>query len=107
MEFADRVYAITQRIPKGKVSTYGAIARALNNKGYRAVGRALHVNPFAPKIPCHRVVSSDGSLGGFASGLQKKAKMLRAEGVDVKNGKIDLHRFGISLKKRKGPKPLI
>ncbi|MFH1211229.1 MAG: MGMT family protein [archaeon] len=88
MKFADKVYATTKQIPKGKVSTYGEIAKAMNMKAYRAVGQALHVNPYAPTVPCHRVVSSDGSLGGFASGTAKKIKILKTEGIEVKNNKV-------------------
>lgn len=93
MTFADDVYQLTQQVFKGKVTTYKAIAEALGTKAYRAVGQVLHVNPYAPKVPCHRVVAFDGSLHGFASGLQKKALMLRQEGIDVKNGKVDLDRY--------------
>ena len=102
MRFADRVYAVAKQIPRGKVSTYGEIARALGSKGYRAVGQALHVNPYAPTVPCHRVIASDGSLGGFASGLKKKTRLLRKEGVVAKNNRVDLQKYFMGLKKRKG-----
>tara|TARA_Y100000310_G_scaffold344346_2_gene456626 strand:- start:26529 stop:26756 length:228 start_codon:yes stop_codon:yes gene_type:complete len=72
MTFANRVYKLTEKIPKGKVTTYKDIALALNCKAYRAIGSALNKNPFAPEVPCHRVVNSSGALGGFASGLKKK-----------------------------------
>ncbi|MDO8556455.1 MAG: MGMT family protein [Nanoarchaeota archaeon] len=91
--FADRVYALCRQIPKGKVSTYGIIARQLHSKGYRAVGQALNKNPFAPVVPCHRVIASSGKLHGFAFGLKKKQKLLQAEGVVVSNGKVDLEKF--------------
>lgn len=87
--FAKQVYRATAMIPSGKVSTYGAIARFLGKPGAaRAVGGALHVNPFAPKVPCHRVVKSDGSLGGFAGGPKSKINILRREGVICKNNRI-------------------
>src|SRR3989344_166826 len=97
MKFADRVYEVTKRIPKGKVSTYKEIAKALNCKAYRAVGTALNKNPYAPFVACHRVVSSNGSLGGFASGLKNKIKILKKEGVEIKNNKIDLEKYFFKL----------
>ena len=86
--FQERVYAACSRVPRGKVTTYGEIARSLQTKAYRAVGNALHCNPYAPRVPCHRVVSSDGALGGFAYGAEAKIRLLRCEGVDVANNAI-------------------
>lgn len=99
--FNERCYAFLSKVPKGKVTTYGEIARALNSKAYRAVGNAMNKNPYAPEVPCHRVISSDGSLGGFASGPKKKTLMLKAEGVEVIKGKIDLDKYGHNFKKQK------
>ena len=91
MNFNQKVWALTARIPRGKVATYAQIAKALNSRAYRAVGNALNRNPYAPQVPCHRVVGSDGSLTGFAHGLEKKRKMLIAEGVPMlPGGKVDL-----------------
>lgn len=87
--FQERVYKYCKRIPRGNVSSYKAIARAMNTKAYRAVGTALNKNPYAPNIPCHRVINSDGRLGGFASGLKKKIELLKKEGVKIKNNKIE------------------
>jgi len=106
MEFAERVYEVTKQIPRGKVTTYGEIARNLGTKGYRAVGQALHVNPYAPVVPCHRVVASDGSLHGFASGLKKKALLLRKEGVVVTDNCVDLQKYFVSLKKERDTRSL-
>lgn len=86
--FDERCYDLLKQVPKGKVTTYKAIAEALGTKAYRAVGNAMNRNPYAPSVPCHRVVNSDGSLGGFAFGSQEKVARLKAEGVDVANGKI-------------------
>ena len=90
MGFQEKVLKLCSRIPKGKVSTYKEIGKALHGKGqvYRAVGRALHDNKNPVVVPCHRVVCSDGSIGGYAKGVRKKIGLLRMEGVDVKNGKI-------------------
>ena len=93
MNFRDRVYKIAKKIPKGKVTTYKELASALNSKAFRAVGTAMNKNPFAPKVPCHRVINSDGKIGGFASGVKKKIKLLRSEGVEIKNSRIDLKKY--------------
>ncbi|MEK6903760.1 MAG: MGMT family protein [Nanoarchaeota archaeon] len=97
--FAERVYAIIKKIPKGKVATYKDIAHALNVNAYRAVGQALHNNPYAPKVPCHRVIASSGNIGGFAHGSEKKEVLLKKEGVIISNKKINLQRFGYQLKR--------
>ncbi len=77
------------RIPGGKVSTYQLVARAAGNpKASRAVGNACNANPFAPMVPCHRVVSSDGKIGGYAKGLPTKIRLLEKEKVGVQNNKI-------------------
>jgi methylated-DNA-[protein]-cysteine S-methyltransferase len=87
MSFNQKVWALTARVPKGRVTTYGELARALGTRAYRAVGNAMNKNPYAPGVPCHRVVGSDGSLTGFAAGLEKKRKMLIEEGVEVSGAK--------------------
>lgn len=92
--FQKRVYKILKKVPKGKVTTYGAIAKKLGKKSYRAVGTALNKNPYAPHVPCHRVVKSNGEVGGFAHGTKKKMEMLRKEGIVIENNKIDLKKFG-------------
>ena len=88
MSFNQKVWALTSRIPKGQVLTYADIARKLGTKGYRAVGNALNKNPYAPAVPCHRVVGSDGKLTGYAGGLAKKKKMLEREGIAISDGKV-------------------
>lgn len=101
MTFNEKVWALTARIPKGKVTTYGDIARALNCNGARAVGNALNRNPFAPTVPCHRVVGSAGALTGFAGGLPKKQQMLKEEGVGFVGAKVDVRdRFTFDKKSR-------
>ena len=95
VNFNEKVYALLKKVPKGKVTTYKALAEKLNTKAYRAVGQAMRCNPYAPNVPCHRVVSSDGSIGGFmgkkntdGKEIKKKIKMLRKEGIKIKNNKI-------------------
>ena len=89
MSFNEKVWALTARVPRGKVVTYGDIARALGTKAYRAVGNALNKNPYAPAVPCHRVVGKSGSLTGFAAGVEKKRRLLEAEGIRFRGEKID------------------
>jgi methylated-DNA-[protein]-cysteine S-methyltransferase len=88
MSFNERVYELMRKIPKGRVTTYKIIAEKLGTKAYRAVGNACNRNPYSPEVPCHRVVSSSGKIGGFASGPGKKIEILKTEGVDVSDGKI-------------------
>jgi deoxyribonuclease V len=89
MEFTEYFYSLVKQIPKGRVSTYGALARALGDiRASRAVGRMLNQNPYAPIVPCHRVVMSDGSLGGFGSGIKNKIALLKKEGVYVSEGDV-------------------
>lgn len=84
--FDRKVWKACAEIPKGQVRTYGWIARRVGKPAAaRAVGRALGRNPFAPTVPCHRVVGADGRLTGYsgAGGLKRKRLLLRAEGVPV------------------------
>lgn len=91
---AQKIYALTQKIPKGRVSTYGEIARAIGRpKDGRFVGLVLHQNTDSA-IPCHRVVLSDGALGGYNKGVLRKAALLKKEGIMIQNNRIDLARFG-------------
>ncbi len=93
-----RIYEAVKRIPRGRVATYGQVAEMAGDKKMaRAVGNALHKNPDPSEIPCHRVVNAKGELAGaFAfGGGDEQAKRLRAEGVSVENGKVDLSKFGI------------
>lgn len=60
----------------------------------------MNKNPYAPKVPCHRVVQSNGNIGGFASGLKKKVQMLKMEGIEIKNNKIDLKKYEYKFNKQ-------
>lgn len=84
--FQQKVYDACARVPRGRVATYAEMARAVGCPSPRAVGQALKQNPFAPRVPCHRVIASDRRLGGFAgqgSGpeVERKRSLLEAEGV--------------------------
>lgn len=85
---SEQVYQLLNQIPQGKVTTYKEIAQKLNTKAYQAIGQIIGANPNAPKVPCHRVVKSDGSISGYAFGVSKKIALLKAEGIEVKQEKI-------------------
>lgn len=88
-KFQEKVWRLIEKIPPGRVSTYQEVARALGMPGAsRAVGGALHRNPRAPVVPCHRIVKSDGRLGGYAGGLDKKTYLLEKEGIKVQDERI-------------------
>lgn len=90
-----RIYEAVKRIPKGKVATYGKVAG--NKKMSRVVGNALHKNPDPENIPCFRVVNSKGELAPeFAfGGMGEQRKLLEAEGIEVKDNKVDLSKYGL------------
>jgi methylated-DNA-[protein]-cysteine S-methyltransferase len=80
--FTQKVYAVVAKIPKGQVLTYKEVARRAGNpRAYRAVGNIMHNNPDTKKVPCHRVVRSDGRPGGYARGTPRKVAILRKEGA--------------------------
>lgn len=85
MNFAERVFKVVAKIPRGSVMTYSQVAKAAGSlRAYRAVGNILNKNPHPIEIPCHRVVKCNGEVGGYVGGVKKKAELLRMEGVDVK-----------------------
>jgi len=89
--FRERVYECVKLIPTGRVSTYKDIANLLGEpNSCRAVGQALKTNPFSPVVPCHRVIKSDGKVGGFQGTPNSKEKvmMLEKEGVRIIDGKV-------------------
>ena len=95
--FHRAVYEKLCDVPRGRITTYGDLAHALGTNAYRAVGQALRRNPCAPHVPCHRVIASDGRIGGFngaTTGAQiaRKIRLLAAEGVPVCDGRVDLDR---------------
>ena len=90
LNFQEEVLNIVKQIPKGKLMTYGEIARELTGsvRAARAVGQAVAKNPYPVVVPCHRVVRSDGGIGGYSSGVEKKIRLLSAEGVEIKGRKV-------------------
>lgn len=88
--FQRKVYLALLDVPRGTTITYGELARRIGCKSAQAVGQALRKNPFAPEVPCHRVVAKDGSLGGFhgqreGEMIERKRALLLAEGVVLQN----------------------
>lgn len=93
MNLYEKTYELVKQIPKGKVSTYGAVAKALGDLiAARAVGRMLNENPYK-EVPCYRVICSDGNIGGYAHGIDKKIELLRRDGIEVIGKKIDLKKY--------------
>lgn len=87
--FKKRVYKIVKQIPKREVLTYKTIAeKAGSPRAWRAVGNILNKNPKLKIIPCHRVIKSDGAVGGYKLGTKRKISLLKQEGVVIKNGGI-------------------
>lgn len=88
MGFRDDCYVLLKRVPHGRVTSYSQIANALNSRAYRAVGAVMKNNPSPIIVPCHRVVMSDGSLGGYVFGVEKKKELLEGEGITIVNNKV-------------------
>jgi len=99
LKLENKVYKKLLEVPKGKVTTYGELAKAVGlENGQRAVGRIMNKNQFPVIVPCHRVVKSNHDVGGYAYGEQVKTNMLSQEGIKISNGKIldwkkKIHKF--------------
>lgn len=100
--FEEKLYQLCKRIPPGKVSTYGAMAQVLHSSA-RAVGQGMRRNPFAPIVPCHRVVAADLSIGGFSGAwgpdhphVCRKLELLKGEGVKFEGSKVLSSSFVLS-----------
>jgi methylated-DNA-[protein]-cysteine S-methyltransferase len=98
-DYQRNVYRVLQKIPAGKVTTYGSISKAIGS-GPRAVGTAVSSNPYSPFIPCHRVVPADGSIGNYSmngkptlEGCEVKRELLEKEGVLFQGDKIEASSF--------------
>ena len=93
ISFNEKCYSLLKKVPEGKITTYKEIANALNTKAYQVVGSAMKNNPYAPEVPCHRVVKSNGSIGGFGGQtkgkkIQEKISLLKEEGIEFEDKKI-------------------
>ena len=90
MRIEERIYKKLLQVPYGKITTYGELSRSVGLKnGQRVVGQIMKKNPFPVIIPCHRVVKSNGDIGGYAFGINVKKTMLSKEGICIKNDKIE------------------
>lgn len=92
-EFEQKVFNATRQIPKGRVTTYRLLGKSIGCDSAQAIGQALKRNPFAPEVPCHRVVRTDLTIGGFAGQTEgrkiaKKIRLLTEEGVQFSEGSV-------------------
>jgi len=89
LSLEQKIYKKLLQVPKGQVTTYGELAKAVGlENGQRAIGKIMNKNPYPVIIPCHRVVMSTGKIGGYAYGEKIKSNMLTKDGIKIKNGKI-------------------
>ncbi len=89
MNLEQKIYKKLLEVPKGQITTYGELAKAVGLKnGQRIIGKIMNKNPYPVIGPCHRVVMSTGKIGGYAYGEHIKIKLLNDEGIQIKNGKI-------------------
>jgi len=83
-KFQQKVFRVVSTIPQGKTRSYAWVAKKIGHpQAYRAVGSALNKNPYVGKVPCHRVIKSDGTIGGFSKGLTAKKRLLQKEGIRI------------------------
>jgi len=89
LNLEQKIYKKLLEVPKGQITTYGELAKAVGLKnGQRIIGKIMNENPYPVIVPCHRVVMSTGKIGGYAYGEHIKIKLLNDEGIQIKNGKI-------------------
>jgi len=89
LNLEQKIYKKLLEVPKGQITTYGELAKAVGLKnGQRIIGKIMNKNPYPVIVPCHRVVMSNGKVGGYAYGEHIKTKLLNDEGIQIKNGKI-------------------
>lgn len=91
MDFTKRVYSLLKRVPKGKVTTYKDLAKAIGTKAYRAVGTAMKNNEHPDSIPCYKVVKSSGEVGNYSGkgGMKGKIRLLEKDGIKIEKNKIE------------------
>ena len=111
--FQRRVYDALRRIPRGRVTTYGLLARQVGCGSAQAVGQALRRNPFAPEVPCHRVIATDLRIGGFrghltGSDISRKRAILATEGVFFRaDGRLAEPERMVQMAPPRGVEPLL
>ncbi len=99
-----RAIELLKKIPRGKIITYKELARATGTHP-RAIGAVMHSNKSPVEFPCYKVIMSDGRLGGYGGGIKKKIKLLKKDGIILKNGKIDLEKHMFKLPAARHTKP--
>ncbi|MDR2463225.1 MAG: MGMT family protein [Verrucomicrobiales bacterium] len=107
--FQQKVYDAIVKIPRGKVTTYKLLAETLRCRSFQAIGQALRRNPFAPAVPCHRIIRTDltiGGYGGAVSGqkIRRKLNLLRQENVTFSGGKLADPRRIVKIKQPRANK---
>jgi methylated-DNA-[protein]-cysteine S-methyltransferase len=86
--FTEKCHEKIRQIPRGKVTTYSEVAKALNTKAIRAVGSAMKKNKDIPRTPCHRVIKTNGEIGEYIHGTEEKKRILKSEGLEIEGKKI-------------------
>ncbi|QQG38989.1 MAG: MGMT family protein [Candidatus Woesearchaeota archaeon] len=91
----EKVYLQLKKVPIGKVVTYKILAHSINSKAYRAIGSFMRTNKDPVNLPCFKVVCSDGEVGEYSGrgGIKRKIELLRKDGIEVKNNKVDLKKY--------------
>jgi len=95
----EKIYSNLLKVPYGKVISYKKLGEISGTKGYRFVGSYMKNNEFPDKIPCYKVVCSDGNVGNYSGrgGVKKKIELLEKDGIKVVDGKVDLRKFGLDF----------
>ncbi len=86
------VYSLLKKVPKGKVTTYKELAKACGLHP-RVVGMLMRINQDPENIPCYKVIHSDGRVGGYSKGVEKKIELLKKDGIEIKNSRINLKKY--------------
>ena len=94
----EEVYKKLKEIPRGKIITYKELAKSVNSKAYRTIGTILKTNIDLKNIPCYKVIKSDGGIGKYQKGIKNKIKLLKRDGIKIKNNKIDLKKYLYKMK---------
>ena len=92
MSKEQKLWLLLEKIPDGKITTYKILADKIGTHP-RAVGRILGTNPYPVAVPCHRVVCSNGNIGGYKFGVKKKIELLKKEGIEIKNRKTNVKKY--------------
>ena len=97
----EKIYEKLRQVPKGRVVTYGELARSIGTNAFRFVGSCMKTNPDPVKTPCYKVILSSGKIGNYSGigGIKSKISKLKSDGIEIIDGKIDLDKFGWKFSK--------